>query len=139
MLDENDVVEAVADHLRQKGYTIVQKLHTSEQGVDLIAERASDGQRLLVEAKGGTSSRQGSNRYGKPYTPSQVYDRVSKGFYAVACLQEKRNSNNTQAILACPDTTLFNKYLSRITVSASKLGIMILLVKPDRSVHELKL
>ena len=53
-LSENDVVDAVATFLTQQKWSVTQALRTTEQGVDLIAKRGTE--RLLLEAKGGTST-----------------------------------------------------------------------------------
>ena len=47
------------------GYEIKQRFTETQQGDDIIAVR--DGETLLVEAKGDTSARKGSRRYGKPF------------------------------------------------------------------------
>ena len=86
MLDENDITEAMSAFLISNGWQITQKLSTREKGVDLKAKKP-DGSEIWVECKGGTSSFKGSNRFGKPYTPSQVFDRVSKGAYTAMCMQ----------------------------------------------------
>ena len=65
-LTENQVIDAVAAHLAVAGWTIVKKLTTVEQGTDIIAERADPVRRLHVEAKGGTSSKDHTERFGLP-------------------------------------------------------------------------
>jgi len=67
-------------------------------------------QRSQVEAKGATSSAQGSNRDGKPYSESQVFDRVAKGFSTVFRMQGEC-ALNTRVVFAVPDTEWFRKYL----------------------------
>lgn len=135
MLDENDVIEALAAHLQREGYEIIQRLHTTEKGIDLVAVRTS-GVRLHVEAKGGTSSKEGSNRFGKPYTQSQVFDRVSKGFYSAVALRAKIPSSDEVA-LAVPDTPVFRKYLVPIAGISSNLNIQIILVSGSGQVEHL--
>lgn len=136
MLDENDVIEILSAHLKQEGYEILQALHTTEKGVDLIAHKLGKAGRLFVEAKGGTSSREGSNRFGKPYTKNQVFDRVSKGFYSVVRLCAEHPKPDEVAF-AGPDTPWFREYLQPIIPTAEQLGIKIFLVSEDRSVSRL--
>jgi hypothetical protein len=62
-LDENQVVDIVCAHLVSNGYFITAKCTTTQQGIDIVATK--DGARLLVEAKGATSSRRGSERFEK--------------------------------------------------------------------------
>jgi len=127
MLDENAVVEAVCSFLGQKGYVIKSKCSTTEQGIDVCAEKPSTGERIEVEAKGGTSSRQGSNRFGKPYTESQVIDRVAKGFYTVFKMKGE-GLPNTRFVLAVPDTRWFRKHLNPVRPACEAAGIGVLLV-----------
>jgi len=135
MLDENDVINAVCVHLvKIEGYVIVQKLSTTQQGIDIIVKHPQFNRRLLIEAKGGTSSKEGSNRFGKSYTMTQVFDRVSKGFFTTACMYAKDRKDTDQVALACPDNEWFRKYLNQIKSVLEFLGIKVLLVKEDRAV-----
>jgi hypothetical protein len=42
-----------------------------ERGVDIVAVHLATGERLFVEAKGGTSSTAATARFGKPFTWNQ--------------------------------------------------------------------
>lgn len=64
MLTENEIIEALAEHLREDGYRVDKQLTTLEQGIDIDAVHLATGRRLLVEAKGGTSSKDGTARFG---------------------------------------------------------------------------
>ncbi len=124
-LDENAVIDAVCKYLSVDGYKIAQKLGTTEHGVDVIAEHPGTHVRALVEAKGGTSSRDGSERFGKPYTQTQVFDRVAKGIFT--CLQmrtENPDKNAVRVILAVPEKPeYFQKYISKVISSLETAGI----------------
>jgi hypothetical protein len=135
-MDENEIVEANCDYLQKKGYEISQKLHTTEHGIDIVAKNRTSNEVIHIEAKGGTSSRTGSRRFGKPYTSSQVFDRVAKGFYTVCqMLCQNKNANNKFA-LAVPDTILFRKHLGAVKPAMGKLGISVLLVSQTQQVNE---
>ena len=86
MLDENAVVDAVCRHLEDEGYKILQKCLTTAQGIDIIARYPNSEGRLLIEAKGATSSRTGSARSEVGFSGNQVFDRVAKGFHTTACM-----------------------------------------------------
>lgn len=124
-LDENAVVEAIGKHLTLSGYEIKQQLSTTEHGIDVIAQHPHSKVRVLVEAKGGTSSRLGSARYGKPYTQNQIFDRVAKGIFT--CLQlrtENPDSNMVRVILAIPEKpSHFKKYVASVAPSLESAGI----------------
>ena len=136
MLDENDVVEAVCIHLVKNGYVIVKRCSTTERGTDIIAKKQSSNEQLHIEAKGATSSRKGSARFGKHYSPVQVFDRVAKGFYTV-CKMSSEGSADDRFALAVPDTQLFRKHTTAVKPATTKLGIGILLVSEKREVCEL--
>lgn len=125
MLDENKIVEILAQHLSKQGYEIKQQLSTKQKGIDVIAVK--DNECLMIEAKGETSSKEGSNRFGKPYTASQVFDRVAKGVYTAIKTAEESRVNEISC-LAFPDSKLFREYLSSVNNSLSKLGVVVFVV-----------
>ncbi len=137
MLDENDVIDAVCNHLEKCEWEIVQKLNTTEKGIDIIAKNKTTGKKIFVEAKGGTSSKAGSNRYGKTYTRSQVFDRVAKGFFTAAKLKEQyENSHSEKVCLALPSTKNFREYIDQISQALLKLDVKVLWVGESRNVKE---
>lgn len=130
VMDENAVVEAICKHLTNTGYAVLQRLSTTSQGIDIIAKHPNKPGRLLIEAKGGTSSRVGSPRYGKPYDENQVFDRVGKGFYTAGCLYGQHGANGDEVAVAFPDLPLFRKYISPVKPALVKLGITVFLADP---------
>ena len=137
-MDENEVIDAVCVHLERIGFRVLQRLTTTEQGVDVIAESIDRNRRILVEAKGGTSSREGSNRFGKPYTPSQVFDRCGKGVFTALQLRAQEPGTSTTPVLATPDTPVFRRYLGSVVGLTRPLGVAFWLVAPDGVVTELE-
>jgi len=137
MLDENAVLKHVAKHLEGKGFAVLQILPTTQSGVDLIAEHKETKIRLLVEATGETSARIGSNRYGKPYTSTQVYDRVSKTFFATVRNQcTPGNKEHDLSAIALPATKLYRKYLEGIRPAVEKIGVHVFWVLENGNVKE---
>ena len=88
MLTENDVVEAVARHLKDGGWQIEDTKSTDQRGHDIVAAR--DGTVLAVEAKGGTSSKRGTHRHGLPFNSGQKRSHVSVALYKAACVLQCR-------------------------------------------------
>ena len=123
--DENAVVSAVCEHLMSSGYQIIHRSTTTEHGIDVIAEHPETKVRVLVEAKGGTSSREGSERFGKPYTQTQVLDRVAKGIYT--CLKYRTanpDKKTVRVILALPNSPRsFQEYVNQVLLSLVQAGI----------------
>ena len=52
MLDENQVIEFVCRHLEESGHDIIQRLNTTQPGIDVVARNSDSGEVLLIEAKG---------------------------------------------------------------------------------------
>lgn len=123
-MDENEVVDSVCLRLKDMGFTIKKRCTTTDRGIDVVAESPNGGERYLVEAKGGTSSREGSARFGKPYTQSQVFDRVANGVFT--CLEMRAGNpscRNTHVVLAVPDQSRFHIYLGPVLEQLRVAGI----------------
>ena len=68
---------------------------------------ADEAKPEYVWLSGSTSSRAGSPRHSKPFTNSQVFDRVAKGVYtAIAGL-----NTGADSCLAFPDEPMFLRYV----------------------------
>jgi hypothetical protein len=107
-VDENAVVNATCKYREARGFVISQRLSTVERGVDIIAEETSTGCKLVVEAKDGTSSMEGSPRFRKLYTQTQVFDCVAKGVFTCFQLRAKNPDRaNCKVMLAVPDIRWF--------------------------------
>ena len=127
-MDENDVVNETCKYLEAHGFLVSQRLSTIERGVDIVAKDAS-GCTLLVEAKGGTSSREGSARFGKAYTQTQVFDRVAKGVFTCFQLRAKHpDRSRYRVMLAVPDSRWFRAYLEPVVTELNVAGIEALFV-----------
>ena len=82
MLNEHQVIEYLCKFLKDKRYKIKKLSTPTEHGVDILAE-APDGKKMLyVEAKGATSSKRGTRRFGHPdgFDSSQWADHIAKAF-----------------------------------------------------------
>lgn len=79
MLTENDVVENLAKFLESKGYYILSSQDTNSKGVDLVAKKGDES--LHIEAKGGTSSKPFTARFGKPFTKNQIKSHIAGAIY----------------------------------------------------------
>ena len=137
MLTENEIIEALAEHLRQDGYRIDKQLTTLEQGVDIDAVHLATGRRLLVEAKGGTSSKDGTARFGKPFSPNQAKSHVAVAFYCGARMLQAYAAEAVQVALAFPDDNNHRGYVGSISTSLRGLGITVYFVDQNRQVRTL--
>lgn len=136
MLTENDIVQAVAKYLEGIGFRIESALSTQEHGIDIVAEHPVTKKRVLVEAKGGTSSKIGSKRYGKPFSLNQAKTHVSVAFYWAAKLRENFLSQpaDVEIALAFPTDDAHRRLVENIYSALSTLGITVFFVDEDRQV-----
>lgn len=124
MLNENDIVSIVAEYLSKKGYSVEKTCTTSDQGVDILARHVSTGNRLLVEAKGETSSKPRSARYGLPFNNSQVRTHVSEAVLTtLEVLSSAGFSVKTVAAIALPKTALHERHISAVKPALDKMRV----------------
>lgn len=135
MLTENDVIDAVCDYLLLHQYEILLRCATNEKGVDIIARQRNGSGRILIEAKGETSARSGSGRFGKPFDSAQVRDHVANAFYTAARLFGEFHGHGDSVAMAFPDTPLHRKYLEPLESVTGMLKIGVFLVETDHSVR----
>jgi len=138
VLDENDIIEAVCQHLEQRGFVIRSRLSTSERGVDIVAVHRDTGEELLVEAKGGTSSKPSSKRFGGPFTQAQAKVHVAEAFYQVATKLSDDTLPARRVAMAFPATPVHSRLVEAIDVARRRLGVEVFFVDEDRRVHELR-
>lgn len=127
MLTENDVVNAVQAALKQRGWTIRSFATTMQQGVDVVATLGK--RTLYVEAKGITSSKDGSSRFGKVQTGSQMYISVAAALLKTA---ELRHANAEAAVaIALPKHPAMVKRIGGISTVLEAANIAVLWVGED--------
>jgi hypothetical protein len=135
MLTENEIVQTLAGYLSQNGYRIDKQLTTLEQGIDLDATHATTGQRILVEAKGGTSSKESTARFGKPFSQNQAKSHVSVALYCAAKMLQKYAPEAAQVALAFPDDRNHRGFVEAISTALTKLEITVFFVDQNRQVR----
>ncbi|RGI29678.1 restriction endonuclease [Melissococcus sp. OM08-11BH] len=131
ILDENDVVNDMKEFLKTQGYKIKNSCNTNQKGVDIVAEKGE--QELWVEAKGGTSSKKNSSRYGLPFTTNQVKVHVSRAIYQA--LSALDSEENPQSAIALPDDEKHRQEIEKVRKSLEKLGIDVYFVSKERGVQ----
>lgn len=129
LFDENFVVECVAAFLVRHGFVIEQKLTTKELGVDIRATHPQSNEIWLVEAKGQTSSKLQSLRYGKPFNASQIRVHVAMAFYAASMLRQRHPDRNAVHVgIALPDDNGHRTRVADIAQIITNAGIKMLWV-----------
>lgn len=135
VLDENALVAFVAAWLKTEGFHVKQALTTKQKGIDIVAERGPET--WLIEAKGATSSRVNSPRFGRSFSSQQAYNRIAKAFYTGAKLAAENRKPDIRILLAIPDHPMFLRFLKPIQPTFETLKIGLLLVNAAGSVRSL--
>ena len=121
-LDENAVVMHCVAALRAAQWRVERSATTMERGIDIVAER--NGARMYVEAKGVTSSKSGSNRYGMLQTSSQIFIQVSTALCTTAQLRSAEP--HAEVMIAVPDHECMRRRLARIepVLECARIGVL---------------
>jgi hypothetical protein len=127
-MTENEVVDAVAIHLETIGYSVKSKLNTSQRGIDIEAIHLATGKQLLIEAKGGTSSKPTSKRFGKDFDGGQALSHVSRAFFSGAKLLQKYKGEQACIALAFPNDRNHLALVDAISDSLELLQISVFFV-----------
>jgi len=131
MLFEDTVIDAVLEHLKEKGYKILLRSTASQQGYDLVAEK--EGKKLYIEAKGQTSSKPGTKRYGKEFNSNQKFDHVSK---AILKAMQALEHPGAESGIALPNDPCHVRLVDSVLPSLKKIGLRVYLVDESLNVSE---
>lgn len=135
MLDENDVIEAVCIYLKNQEFTILSKCTTNQTGDDIVANHISSEYHLYIEAKGETSSKQKTNKYGQSFNSGQMLDHVAKAFYRAAKMLQHNDRDLPRRVgIALPDNQYHRQHVHAIEQSLNKLDITVFWVNPNKEV-----
>ena len=128
MLTENDILAILSTHLSENGYTEIETLTTQQKGIDLKA-KAPDGIQLLVEAKGETSSKEDSNRFGQPFSGNQIWTHVSVALVKTLMTMNEHDEHFAYG-MAFPENHRI--MLQKLKAPLDKLGIIVFIVFKDK-------
>lgn len=129
VLTEDEVIDAVRDYLIARSWRIVSRATAIQRGDDLVAER--DGERLVIEAKGGGSSKAGTARFGKTFNKGQVFDHVGK---AVLKALRVVSAGEYRAGVALPDDPAHRAEVAKVRAALDSLGVAVFWVNENRVV-----
>jgi hypothetical protein len=87
---------------------------------------------LAVEAKGGSSSKPGTSRDGKPFTPNQKRSHVA---VAVLTALRETSSGRYRTAIAFPNDPAHLRLIEKIWPVLQKLSIDVYFVAQDKSVR----
>jgi hypothetical protein len=125
MLTENQIVSLLKEHLERKGYEVLKTCGTGDRGIDLIAQRKTHV--LYIEAKGETSSKSHSSRFGKPFSTNQIKSHVSRAILTSMILTDDKLLSGTKkkVAIALPDNPGHRSLVEKISASLRTLKIKI--------------
>lgn len=127
MITENQIIDAVADYLETEGWTIKQKLTTSQPGFDIIANK--NGLLYYIEAKGGTSSKNTSARFGLPFNSAQAKSHIGQALWKTG--EALTQNPSAKYGIALPDEPCHRTSIEKIASMIKLCGITIFWVGVD--------
>jgi len=131
MLFESDVISSVCDYLKKNNFEIIQQLNENQKGDDIIAIN-NKKQKIYIEAKGETSSKEGSNRFGKEFNASQKKVHVSQALYRAIKMKEE---NNSLSGIAFPETKGHISLIEPIKKTLQDIGIEVFWVNNNGTIR----
>jgi len=131
MLTESEVIASVCRFLKKNRFRVTRFLSETERGIDIQALTPDGKQHVSIEAKGETSSKAGSGRFGKAFDSGQAWDHVSKAFYCAArdCSIGLISGN------ALPKNERHVKFVQKILPALKQLRIEVFWVLPNKRVE----
>lgn len=137
LLFEGDVIKAVCNELVRRGYRIEQELDPTQRGDDIIAiNEANPSSRLIIEAKGESSSRKNSRRYGQAFSSAQVRVHVAEVIYKAAeILSRPIEGDRVLVGVAFPDNATHRRVVTAISHAVARLEIAVFWVNKHKEVE----
>lgn len=120
MLTENNIVDMVSLKLEELNFEIISSCYTDEKGIDIVAKK--NYIKLLIEAKGGTTSIQSINQ-GKPFNRNQAKTHISVAIFKI--LQLKEENTNDIVGIALPYERHHYEFIESIKSSLQKLEVIV--------------
>ena len=106
-----------------------------QRGVDIEARHVTTGRKILIEAKGGTSSKSATNRSGQLFTPNQARSHVAVALLKALQCGQQGASTNDQVALALPDNLDHTRLVASVGEALTALGLAVFFVAEVSSVR----
>ncbi|WBW95259.1 hypothetical protein [Oceanirhabdus sp. W0125-5] len=127
---ENEVINAVVSKLKSFHFKVLSTCNTKERGIDIISEK--DNYKLLIEAKGGTSSKENTKKYGVPFDRNQAKTHISVAILKTMELITKYKDQPEYIFgIALPYEKNHLEFIERVKYTLNELGIVIFWVKRE--------
>ncbi len=133
-LTENDVVNLLADFLKNTGWEIEKICLNNERGNDIEAKK--NGQKLIVEAKGAKANDNAFTKKREKFDGGQIKDHFGKAIVKILEEKEKNKNSNTKFAIAHPNDSDIKKHIGHLISYLNKLGITHYWIGKDGDVIE---
>lgn len=135
-MNENHVIAELKQYLQRRDYLLISECSTIMQGIDLVMMKGS--QEIWIEAKGSTSSRETSNRFGKVFNDAQCHDHFSRAFFKACQMRDeaKQSLKDVRIAMAFSHTKYYQKYCNRTNATRKELGIGLFWIKGNGTIEE---
>lgn len=128
MISEDEVTQAVVEHLKQRGFHS-DWLNAGQQGFDIDAKNA-DGTRWLIECKGAANSKVAPSPERKEYGSGQTFSLVGQAFLTAISWLDRADCTGANVGIAIPKTKWFDEHSRKIERVCRNEGITIFRVDP---------
>jgi hypothetical protein len=132
LLGEMDVIQSVVEYLEsEKRYTIEKVVRSViDRGTDIIVNSPKLKALLMIEAKGQTSSKKYTSRFGDEFSKNQKEDHLGRAL--LRSLQYI--SQGKMAGIALPADNEDIGLVQSLKPALERLGAIVFLVKQDKTV-----
>lgn len=127
MLTENEIIDKLDEYFTNQRCKVIKK-YTHQQGIDMEIT-GPGGQITFIEVKGETSSKKGTNRWGKAFSGSQIKTHVGVALLKTIADMSNPAWKNVRFAMAFPDN--HEPMVERIGAAISKLDIEVYLVSKN--------
>lgn len=135
MLTENEIIRLVILELKSHDFELISKCNTNQTGIDILLKK--NNYILLIEAKGATSSKKGTPRYGLPFDSGQALTHTSAAIYKAIDLITRHQGNDNYIVgIALPLEKNTVKHVEKVKYVLTKLGIIIFWVNDEKVIIE---
>lgn len=123
-LNEYEVAQAVGAWLGDMGFDS-KVITTSQRGYDIDAHHPATKARWVIEAKGGTSSKPGTKRFGIEVGSAGAYFATAAAFHNAVAWTGRKALRDANIGIALPVTRWFDIHSEKIMPACELLGITV--------------
>lgn len=133
VLNEDNVANAVGRWLEERGFE-VRVITSKQRGYDIDARHPASDVRWVIEAKGATSSKPESRRYGQEGGSAGAYFGTAAAFHNAVAWTGREELKAANIGLALPATRWFNIHSYKLHPACAMMGITVFRVDENGKV-----